>query len=675
MLSLVVTALLVGLVASDPSPPQRGYGGPTFPIDPYRGPQYPYPGNHYPVVPGGNQVKVLTVPKVHREQVGLIHQEAVPVPETRVVTNERVKVVTQKEHVLVPKVRVQKIVQQIPLRTIKKVVAPVLMKHKEIVPVIQTKVNTVVKEVPKIITKTLVRNIPRIKEVPRIHTKHVHHVKTKVVHKAVPSPFEVKKFIHVPKPFVQKSPVPMEVVRPKYIDRVHVQTKTQLVPKPMIRNVVHEKPMIKTEIKTVQNNVPVPHYVPKHFHHTKVVNKIVPKIQTVVQERPVPKIITQTHVKKVQVPFIRTQTIVKKQNVPVTVPKIIDRVQTVQQNVPVNIPIVQREKVPVLHREVVPHVVTRIQPKIQVRDRIHTVHRTHIKKVPQIVKQLVPHVKIQKVIQPRTQVILKETHKEIVRPVKMASRSSVRYYQIQGNGQRVPITQGHVQELLSSGRIRYNDIGVVGGPTHAGAAGIVTGASGISSSMSAGTAGRVAMVDPRIRHGIAGIAASGEISGVANSIGQQRFGHNSGVANNIGQRYGLNSGQVLVQNNGGGGGFSVGGQAGGPIGMINMQSEEKSIGGVGGAAMGGIIAQSGAAQQAAAQQAVLHAEAAMINNAARQSAMVQHGGAFQHPSQYAGIHQSRYHLPRSVVSDAQGAVYQNLNKNSNSHILAKVANA
>ncbi|OWF48984.1 hypothetical protein KP79_PYT22993 [Mizuhopecten yessoensis] len=96
-----------------------------------------------PIIParGHSNTKVITVPKVHREQVGILHQEAVPVHQTQVVTNERVKIVTQKQPVLVPQTRVQKILQQVPVQTVKKVAAPMIFKHKEIVPFIKERTN------------------------------------------------------------------------------------------------------------------------------------------------------------------------------------------------------------------------------------------------------------------------------------------------------------------------------------------------------------------------------------------------------------------------------------------------------------------------------------------------------------------------------------------------------
>ncbi|XP_069102055.1 uncharacterized protein [Argopecten irradians] len=143
MLSLVVTVLLIGLAASDPSPPN--YRIPTFPIN--------------PIAQGGFEHNGLPSSKYHKEQVPVLQQQAVAVPKVQVVTNERVKVVTQTKNVPVPVYKVKEVVKHIPIKKVARV--PVMVHNKEYIPVIKKQVNTVVKEDNHVQTKVLHKPVPK----------------------------------------------------------------------------------------------------------------------------------------------------------------------------------------------------------------------------------------------------------------------------------------------------------------------------------------------------------------------------------------------------------------------------------------------------------------------------------------------------------------------------------
>ncbi|XP_069101900.1 uncharacterized protein [Argopecten irradians] len=170
---------------------------------------------------------------------------------------------------------------------------------------------------------------------------------------------------------------------------------------------------------------------------------------------------------------------------------------------------------------------------------------------------------IHKVVVPDPKIILKETHKETIQPVQLAKQESVRYYQIDATGKRIPISPAFVSNTIANRDtgIRQSGVQVRGG--NIGIAGL-TG---------------VRRVDPRI----SGIQAGGQ-----QRIGQ-RYGLNNGIQQSIGQLYGPTNGLYRGQNSAGGIQQSIGqlygptnglyrgqnsagaGAAGGSIGTINLQ--------------------------------------------------------------------------------------------------------
>ncbi|XP_069101902.1 mantle protein-like isoform X1 [Argopecten irradians] len=172
---------------------------------------------------------------------------------------------------------------------------------------------------------------------------------------------------------------------PVAVPKVHVQTRTKFVDRPVYRTVVQEKPVHHTVVKTVQKPVPKP--IP--FMQTQIVKQFVPKIKKVVQHFPVPKIVTQHHVQKVAVPMVKTQTVVKNVPRPHLVTQYVDRVKTVHNKVPVKVPIVHHQKVPMIQEKIVPQIIEQIKPQIVVRDNVRTVVKNHVQQVPKIIRELV----------------------------------------------------------------------------------------------------------------------------------------------------------------------------------------------------------------------------------------------------------------------------------------------
>ncbi|XP_069101901.1 uncharacterized protein [Argopecten irradians] len=156
---------------------------------------------------------------------------------------------------------------------------------------------------------------------------------------------------------------------------------------------------------------------------------------------------------------------------------------------------------------------------------------------------------IHKVVVPDPKIILKETHKETIQPVQLAKQESVRYYQIDATGKRIPISPAFVSNTIANRDtgIRQSGVQVRGG--NIGIAGL-TG---------------VRRVDPRISGIQAGIQQSiGQLYGPTNGLyrGQNSAG---GIQQSIGQLYGPTNGLYRGQNSAGAG------AAGGSIGTINLQ--------------------------------------------------------------------------------------------------------
>ncbi|XP_069101895.1 uncharacterized protein [Argopecten irradians] len=198
---------------------------------------------------------------------------------------------------------------------------------------------------------------------------------------------------------------------------------------------------------------------------------------------------------------------------------------------------------------------------------------------------------IHKVVVPDPKIILKETHKETIQPVQLAKQESVRYYQIDATGKRIPISPAFVSNTIANRDtgIRQSGVQVRGG--NIGIAGL-TGVrrvdpriSGIQAGMSSLSSRGISMT-PGI---LAGIAASRRTHGGQQRIGQ-RYGLNNaqylaaqnsaeGIQQSIGQLYGPTNGLYRGQNSAGGIQQSIGqlygptnaGAAGGSIGTINLQ--------------------------------------------------------------------------------------------------------
>ncbi|XP_069101899.1 uncharacterized protein [Argopecten irradians] len=173
---------------------------------------------------------------------------------------------------------------------------------------------------------------------------------------------------------------------------------------------------------------------------------------------------------------------------------------------------------------------------------------------------------IHKVVVPDPKIILKETHKETIQPVQLAKQESVRYYQIDATGKRIPISPAFVSNTIANRDtgIRQSGVQVRGG--NIGIAGL-TGVrrvdpriSGIQAGMSSLSSRGISMT-PGI---LAGIAASRRTHGGQQRIGQ-RYGLNNGIQQSIGQLYGPTNGLYRGQNSAGAG------AAGGSIGTINLQ--------------------------------------------------------------------------------------------------------
>ncbi|OWF48985.1 hypothetical protein KP79_PYT22994 [Mizuhopecten yessoensis] len=131
---------------------------------------------------------------------------------------------------------------------------------------------------------------------------------------------------------------------------------------------------------------------------------------------------------------------------------------------------------------------------------------------------------IQKVIEPRY--ILKETLKETLRPTKVATKSTVQYYQINADGQRVAISPAQVQIMISSGAISQNQIQTIRGSQGMISGGRTSGFSRVGSGMSSSRG--VAFGDPRLTHGVAGLATYGKTHGIRHRAGRRRYRTNNG---------------------------------------------------------------------------------------------------------------------------------------------------